>query len=286
VSPLARISWINSVAGVRLPPTAYRLAMRMAWAATDGTGTAWESRPNMARAINCDEARLPAAFRALESAGLIRRGSLGGPTGRQTYRWHLVNPHADAAPAADAAPGAEAAPGADAAPGAEPATDPVRNPQRTRCGTRTPTGVVRERDKRKAPASPPSHAGQGATTAAATLTRVEVIDKAEAAQALVDGDLCRLLQAMRCTVDKATNPEWPRADVTGGLVLHTVAAVLYWRICQRDPVRMPSGFQKARKLFNDQPDAERRGIIKDACEYLGIACPAMKAPTAPERIAS
>jgi hypothetical protein len=118
--------------------------------------------------------------------------------------------------------------------------------------------------------------GKAATTTAAALTRVDVIDKTEAAQALADGGLYRLLKAMRCTVDKATKPEWPRADVTGGLVLHTVAAVLYWRICQRDPVRMPSGFEKARKLFNDQPEVERREIIKDACEYIGITCPTMK----------
>ena len=35
-------------------------------------------------------------------------------------------------------------------------------------------------------------------------------------------------------------------------------------------------YEKARKLFNDQPEAERREIIKDTCEYIGITCPTMK----------
>ncbi len=72
LSPLERISFLGSVAATRLPATAYRVAARMIQIATDGSGTVWESRPNLARAINCDEARLPAAFRALELAGFIQ----------------------------------------------------------------------------------------------------------------------------------------------------------------------------------------------------------------------
>jgi hypothetical protein len=109
VSPIDRIRWTAAVASDRLPATCYRLAAHLAYVAVDGTGTAWSSRLTLARAIGCDEARLPQAFRAMEDAGFLSRGALAGPSGRQTYRWMLTIPGAEVAPPAEVAPGAEVA---------------------------------------------------------------------------------------------------------------------------------------------------------------------------------
>jgi len=109
MSPLDRIRWTAAVASARLPATCYRVAAQLALVACDGTGTAWASRQTLANAIRCDEARLKPAFRAMVAAGFIVRGDLAGPCGRQTYRWTLVIPGAEAAPGAESAPRAEVA---------------------------------------------------------------------------------------------------------------------------------------------------------------------------------
>ena len=132
MSPLDRIRWNAAVAARRLPTTAYRLAAHLTLLAVDGV--AWASKPTLATAIGVDEARLPDAFRSLVKAGFLKRGRLDGPPGRQTYRWHLVQPTAEPAPGAEVAPPAETALPALVAPGAEVAGSPpaevTQNPLR------------------------------------------------------------------------------------------------------------------------------------------------------------
>jgi hypothetical protein len=116
-SPLDRLRWADLVVTKRLPANAYRLAVHLAYVAVHGT--AWSSRPSIARDLNIDEARLPNAFAALVNAGLLKRGTLRGPSGRQTFEWIFVIPPAEVAGGAEVA----------GAPPAEVATYPLRKSQ-------------------------------------------------------------------------------------------------------------------------------------------------------------
>ena len=112
------------------------------------------------------------------------------------------------------------------------------------------------------------------TTAPAATLRVDPVDRKAAAQAMAEGGLFKLLTAFGCTVDKVTRHEWPRAEVTGDLTLHQVAAVLYYRLTERDSIRMPRGFAKARTEFAALPKDIRWQAAEAVCTYLGVQCPA------------
>ncbi len=118
--PLERLRWVAAVASLHLPATCYRLAAHLALAAV--RGTAYPSKSTLSKAIGCDGSRLVMAFRSLEAAGVLRRGSLMGSPGRQTYEWHLLQPPAGSAPGAEVALVRKA----QGPPPAEVASDPLR----------------------------------------------------------------------------------------------------------------------------------------------------------------
>ena len=87
-----RLKWAAAVASARLPATCYRVAAWMAWMTADSTGIFWGSKGTLASSSGVSMRRIYGAFSALEAAGFIRKGELGGSIGRMTYRWTLVIP--------------------------------------------------------------------------------------------------------------------------------------------------------------------------------------------------
>lgn len=125
-----------------------------------------------------------------------------------------------------------------------------------------------------APASPPS-SGKPTTPTTAALVRVDGIDRPEVQRSIADGSLNRLIQAYGCTWSKDLKREWHRE--ASGLVLHTMAVILAWRVAQRDPVRLPSGLAQARELWRSLPESDKRILTTDILADLGVPCPAMRA---------
>jgi uncharacterized protein YdaU (DUF1376 family) len=125
------------------------------------------------------------------------------------------------------------------------------------------------------PTPPPSpgvlpRAESATTSATATnnhlARRVEAISPAHVNRALLCGDLWDLLEAFKCQQSEELRCEWERE--TDQAQMGTIATILLWRSRQLDPIRMPSGFGKARREYRGLATNEMAELVLAFQEFI------------------
>lgn len=120
------------------------------------------------------------------------------------------------------------------------------------------------------PSRPPPPGGSGGAR-----SRIQGIDLDLARRAVDQGDALECVRAFRGTRDAERDPDWLRD--AAGMTVGELAVVLWLACSAGKPIRMPSGLRPAREVYEVKPITERRALVREAFDDLGIPMPAKAA---------
>ena len=145
---------------------------------------------------------------------------------------------------------------------------------RTEQGTGVAAGSARTRE------ADPKPTETAAATAAEgkAFIRVQPYRKEEVVRALTRGDLMGLIGAMGGNKDRDREGEWFRE--CSDLPFIAIAAIFDWSTQEKNPIREPSGFRKARAAWMEKPKEWRSTWGNNLAAELGLP-PPLKRPATP-----
>lgn len=106
--------------------------------------------------------------------------------------------------------------------------------------------------------------------------KVRTIDGEALAQAIRQGDPLAVVRVFHCSTEGDQAREW--LGEIDDLAIGLVAILFAWRRADRDHIRMPSGFRRARAAWRELPQAEQIRLRDSLLTEFGIALGEVVAP--------
>ena len=159
----------------------------------------------------------------------------------------------------------------------EPPTHPALNGREGKGREENGTGVAAGSARTREADPKPTETAAATAAEGKAFIRVQPYRKEEVVRALTRGDLMGLIGAMGGNKDR--EGEWFRE--CSDLPLIAVATIFDWSSQEKNPIREPSGFRKARAAWMEKPKEWRSTWGNNLAAELGLPPPLKRTATQP-----